>query len=418
MLGNDMKFKRLEIKNWRQFQNVEIDFSSNVTILTGANGAGKSTILKILSQHFGWGNALLGTPSKSEGGVFEYLHGIFLGKEEPATQSQIGSITYGSMQKATLFIPISGGASFHVSIAAQQPVLGLFIPSHRPVMNYQPVSSIPTTSVSAEQAYQAYFQETTHRYNNQYSNSSPTYRMKEAIISMATFGPGNKNVTGNPESEKVFVDFESTLAVVLPPDLGFERLSVRIPDVVLVTRSGEFVLDAASGGIMSLIDLTWQIFLYSIGKSEFVVILDEPENHLHPSMQRSLLQNLVMAFPQAQFIIATHSPFVVSSVKDAPVFVLSYGANPAVSAGPGKLVYSVLLDSFSKAGTASEILRSALGVPVTMPIWAEAELRSIASDYSMSDLTNDSLNNLKMRLAQAGLADFYPDALRQMAARA
>ncbi|MFL1399228.1 AAA family ATPase, partial [Acinetobacter baumannii] len=62
---------------------------------------------------------------------------------------------------------------------------------------------------------------------------------------------------------------------------------------------------------MSIIDLAWQIFLYSHDKDEFVVTIDEPENHLHPSMQRSLLNDFVKAFPKAQFIVVTHSPFIV-----------------------------------------------------------------------------------------------------------
>ena len=49
-----MKFKKILLNDWRQFQNIDIDFHPNVTIITGANGSGKSTILKLLSKHFGW----------------------------------------------------------------------------------------------------------------------------------------------------------------------------------------------------------------------------------------------------------------------------------------------------------------------------------------------------------------------------
>ncbi|GEN65240.1 hypothetical protein AOE01nite_34640 [Acetobacter oeni] len=229
---------------------------------------------------------------------------------------------------------------------------------------------------------------------------------------MATFGPGNRNLAGNPELEKTFCDFEDALRVVLPESLGFQRLIVKIPDIILVTVSGEFVLDASSGGIMSLIDLVWQIFLYSRGKSEFTVVLDEPENHLHPSMQRSIIQSLVTAFPCAQFIIATHSPFVVSSVKDAFVYVLRYDVE---SSRDVRTVSSLLLDQFSRAGTASDILREALGVPVTMPMWAEEELHRIALDFRINDLTEASIGELRQRLQEAGLEEFYPEALSQVA---
>ena len=68
-----MKFKKILLNDWRQFQNIDIDFHPNVTIITGANGSGKSTILKLLSKHFGWYQPFLGTPILSkEQGVFYY----------------------------------------------------------------------------------------------------------------------------------------------------------------------------------------------------------------------------------------------------------------------------------------------------------------------------------------------------------
>lgn len=414
-----MTFQSLSIQNWRQFEGVEIAFDRQVTILTGANGAGKSTILRLLSQHFGWNYSLLGTPTFGKTGVFEYLYRRKLraSSSSGTGQDQVGSIGYENGIVSPIMIPSSGGISYNVMISNAQPVPGLFIGSHRAVLNYQPVTSIPTTSIGAEQAYQQYHQESVNRYNNAYTQFGPTYRMKEAIISMAMFGPGNKNVIGNPESEKVFEDFEATLRAVLPSELGFMELNVRIPDVVMVTKTGDFVLDAASGGIMSLVDLAWQIFLYSRGKSNFVVLLDEPENHLHPSMQRSILQKLVLAFPTAQFVVATHSPFIVSSVREARVYVLSHNVSKEAET-KSRTVSSTLLDQISKAGTASEILRDALGVPVTMPMWAEEQLRQISNDFSITSLGDDQIIELKRRLASEGLDEFYPDALSQIARRA
>lgn len=56
----------------------------------------------------------------------------------------------------------------------------------------------------------------------------------------------------------------------------------------------------------------------------FVALIDEPENHLHPELQKNFLGNLIKAFPKVQFIVATHNPFMISAVRDSNVYVLNY----------------------------------------------------------------------------------------------
>lgn len=53
-----------------------------------------------------------------------------------------------------------------------------------------------------------------------------------------------------------------------------------------------------------------------------VVLIDEPEMHLHLELQERILPALVKMFPHVQFIVATHSPVVVSSIENAIVFDL------------------------------------------------------------------------------------------------
>jgi predicted ATP-binding protein involved in virulence len=54
-----------------------------------------------------------------------------------------------------------------------------------------------------------------------------------------------------------------------------------------------------------------------------LIFIDEAENHLHPKWQKVFLNNLLEIFPNLQIIITTHSPFIVSSVENARIFVCS-----------------------------------------------------------------------------------------------
>lgn len=423
-----MKFTKITLSEWRQFRSIDIDFHPKVTIITGANGAGKSTILKLLAKHYGWNLAFLSTPYlSSKKGTYEFkshfkkvknINNLNIRASGMPEFSTLGDIHYSDNFSSNIIIQNNqpNQAEFHLQIHNQRHINGLHIDSHRPVPKYQKLQNIPTNAMNANDAYEKYLNETRVLYSSGHSAYSPIYRMKEAIISMAAFGPGNSYVQKNEIIEKLFIDFKNILKRVLPKELGFQDLSIRIPDIVLETESGEFLLDSSSGGIMSIIDLAWQIFLYSHDKEEFVVTIDEPENHLHPSMQRSLLNDFVEAFPNAQFIVVTHSPFMVSSIRDSNVYALKYEKFHEID-NPEKIVKKVIsqkLDLDQKAATANEILREILGVPVTLPQWAEDDLQRICSNFSASDITPDGLTRLHSELEQAGLGEFYPEALNKV----
>ncbi len=414
-----LRFERLELGGWRQFSAVDMVLHPQLTVITGANGAGKSTLLNLFSQHFGFAPALLSTPRLTSGAyiywtdIVEMIKGLVGTAQLQENTAQIGSITYSNGLLSQISVPKQTGVQYNVGILNQQHIMGVRIGSHRPIPTYQQVANIPTQAMLPEQAYTNYDTEIRHRYSNSYTQFSPTYRMKEALISMATFGAGNQYVQRNDEVLASFRGFVEVLRAVLPESLGFEDLSIRTPDVVLMTRSGEFMIDAASGGIMTLIDLAWQIFLYSRRADSFVVTIDEPENHLHPSMQRSLMGNLIKAFPKAQFIVATHSPFIVSAVRESRVYVLQYNDD-----GPGvgessaqRKVVSIELDTVNKAGSAAEVLRDVLGVRATVPEWVERGLDEILTRYRGHSITSDSLRELRADLARLGYGDMYPEAL-------
>ena len=50
-------------------------------------------------------------------------------------------------------------------------------------------------------------------------------------------------------------------------------------------------------------------------QSEAVVLIDEIELHLHPSRQQRILDDLLRTFPNTQFIVSTHRPQVLTTVK-------------------------------------------------------------------------------------------------------
>jgi predicted ATP-binding protein involved in virulence len=72
-------------------------------------------------------------------------------------------------------------------------------------------------------------------------------------------------------------------------------------------------------------DLLMKVELKDIPADQLkgIVLIDEIDAHLHVSLQRRILSFFTLAFPNIQFIVTTHSPFVVQSVNDAVIYDLS-----------------------------------------------------------------------------------------------
>ncbi|GAA5122469.1 hypothetical protein GCM10023212_19190 [Luteolibacter yonseiensis] len=64
---------------------------------------------------------------------------------------------------------------------------------------------------------------------------------------------------------------------------------------------------------------------------EAFFFLDEPESYLHPEWQRRVLPIAQKLFPNSQFFVATHSPFVVSSVNEGFIYRLTTNEDDEVS---------------------------------------------------------------------------------------
>ncbi|TCR07237.1 AAA family ATPase [Neorhizobium sp. JUb45] len=414
-----MIFNNLEIENWRQYASINIDFHPRLTVIAGANGSGKSTILKTLGMMFGFNQLLVATPHIDDDGTVRYVandRDKRQGQRAMDEQNRIGMVTFSDGTKSGLHALGTDSGAYNLHHTRGSQVLdGLYIASHRFIPTYQAVDVIRSNPMSAEQAYTLYDEEIKHKIANSYTASSPAFRMKEALISMATFGVGNPNIPRNVQIEADYEAFKDVLGKLLPQSLGFRTLSIRVPDVVIVTDTGDFPIDGASGGLHSILDLAWQVFLYSRKRTNFVCLIDEPENHLHPSMQRTLMGNLLQAFPSGQFIVATHSPFVVSSVRDSSIYALRYkSANNILPSGGS--VYSVALTKDSKSGSAGDVLREVLGVPVTMPIWAEEELYKVSKAFDINNLTEGNIEQMRSQLTQLGLDDYFAETLARMAA--
>jgi predicted ATPase len=404
-------FQRITVKDWRQFDSISVNFHPRLTVLTGANASGKSTLLALLARHFNWSRGYSSSPVRVKRGNEWRVAGRRRSKRilESTPWIPIGRLHYGSGAATDISVPGTLDPNvrmqYELTLSQQQTVPGLFISSHRLASgNYTPVPNIPTTFANSEAYYEQFASEVRTRWAGGWSGRPPQMAMKETLIAAAVFGSrDNEAVEFNEEAHEIWNGFQRILRILMPRTVGFRDLRVRVPDIIVRTSTDDFILDEASGGMSAIMEMAWQIFLRSRVTPDMAVVMDEPENHLHPSLQRELLPNLLLAFPRAQFIVATHSPFVVTARRDSHVYVLDYNEV--------RRVYSRQLDYVNKAASADETLQRVLGLTSTYPSWAEGEFESILNRYMTGSMTTEQMRELRQALSNAGLGAEFPEAL-------
>jgi predicted ATP-binding protein involved in virulence len=99
-------------------------------------------------------------------------------------------------------------------------------------------------------------------------------------------------------------------------------------DILFKKNGREIPLNKASSGELSFI--TSMIYLSTIISDKAIVLIDEPENSLHPAWQKEYLGKLLDLFPyyKAKIIIATHSPLIVSGARNTDEEIKIYKLEP------------------------------------------------------------------------------------------
>lgn len=92
----------------------------------------------------------------------------------------------------------------------------------------------------------------------------------------------------------------------------------------------QFGFNELSDGYSAIIDIVADLIikmqdqnsLTRAYEKEGIVLIGEVETHLHLKLQRLILPTLTQIFPNIQFIVSTHSPFVLSSLDNAIAYDL------------------------------------------------------------------------------------------------
>lgn len=141
------------------------------------------------------------------------------------------------------------------------------------------------------------------------------------------------------------------------------------------------ISDLSSGEYHLLISL---IGMFSSISENSIVLIDEPEISLHPNWQMKYISFLKKAFKNygsCQFIITTHSHFLISDLKDASSSVVSLTRDVETSR-----LTAELMKADTYGWSAEEVLYKVFNVATTRNYYVAQEINSILKELSKKDL--------------------------------
>ncbi|MFA0498978.1 OLD family endonuclease, partial [Vibrio sp. 10N.222.46.A1] len=89
--------------------------------------------------------------------------------------------------------------------------------------------------------------------------------------------------------------------------------------------------------------------------------------------------------------------------KKSQVYALAYNNE--------NRVFSRKLDMIDKSGNAAKVLREVLGVPVTVPVWVEDEIKEVVKKYSEQGVDEGLFQRMRQELEEKELQEFMPKAI-------
>lgn len=320
--------KSINIKKLFGFKDLRISVSNDDTlrhlIITGANGSGKTSLLKaILSS---W-NAMAKDSQMQ-----------FVDIEDAIEETKRNLISYKERNDAKYIEICSSNLkhkqSLYEQIYGQVVVEG---PDYTKLWNDVRQGNFILACYSDFRQPKFVEIKNPEKTNLSYTNISDS-KVNQFLRFMADLKiqqalAKNEGLTNDAaQIEEWFTSFEAVLKQIFnDPSLQL-KFNYKDYSFLICNNGKEFKFTQLSAGYAAALDIVVDLMLKMQQVNNLrrlydmpgIVLIDEIETHLHLQLQKQILPILTSVFPQIQFIVTSHSPFVLNSLKNVTVFDLEH----------------------------------------------------------------------------------------------
>jgi len=189
-----------------------------------------------------------------------------------------------------------------------------------------------------------------------------------------------------------FVNFERLLGEIFQDKDLQLYFNYKDYSFKILTKGKEFKFTELSDGFAAVLDIIVDLILKMQHKNQLIrvyeyegiVLVDEIETHLHLELQKVIMPLLTEIFPNIQFIVTTHSPFVLSSLSNAVAFDLEH---QEIIEDLTEYSYESLAEGYFGVKTGSSYMGMQLGrleellKKETLSLSEKAELKDLICDF-------------------------------------
>lgn len=327
----DIFISEIDIKKVRHLHDIKIKMSENKRkhlMLTGKNGSGKTSVLEAIKaflkvfEENNYYNLLMADEriEESNKAVKRIENNSTL--NEANKKSQISSQQSFAETWKKINLKYGNNLEVHFNLGVnlvEKYNLGEFIldyfDSNR-MTNVQIPHGVEKTNFSEKYTMEA----------------KPSNMFLKYLVDLKTqqsFARNENDIDVVKKIDKWFNNFENSLRFLMDDEtlkLKFDYKNYNFE--ILQSGKEPYGFDALSDGYSSVLNIIMDLIIRMESKKreiydmQGIVIIDEIETHLHLGLQKKILPFLTEFFPNIQFIVSTHSPFVLNSLDDAVIYDL------------------------------------------------------------------------------------------------
>ena len=352
-----MYLKKISLENFKCFEKIEIQLQKKLTLIVGANGAGKTSLLESIAiamstmfTSFDGSKALNITKESA------HLKAYKIGSTDnvqPQYPVRISALAQIDEKPDIYWERTLNTAKGKTTIKNAKQILDIAANYQKRLQKGDTTLLLPIIAYYGTGRLWDYHREKqtnifekntrTNGYIDSLSGTTNIKLMMNWFLKMTVQKYQNQeNGYGPiPELEAVFSAMEQCYNKITGSNDSKVQYNIGTKEIDIAYTDSHGMriripLNQLSDGYKSTISLVADIAYRMAAlnpqllgnvcrETDGVVLIDEVDLHLHPTWQQRILGDLTEIFPKVQFIVSTHAPAVINTVKSENIILLDDG---------------------------------------------------------------------------------------------